>query len=73
MNSLKVGYIISVIDNDKNTSGVIIDIDSTSKNIIWSHPNNPPIKNSVAVLPEVNNYSISECLGICSDYIKNYV
>lgn len=34
MNSLKVGYIISVIDNDKNTSGVIIDIDSTSKNII---------------------------------------
>ncbi len=34
MNSLKVGYIINVTDNNRETSGVIIDIDSTKKNII---------------------------------------
>ena len=34
MNSLKVGYIINVTDNNTNTSGVIIDINSTNKNII---------------------------------------
>ena len=44
----------------------------TSKNVIWSHPNNVPIKNSIAVMPEVNSYDVSECSGVCSDYIKNY-
>ena len=44
----------------------------TSKNVIWSHPNNAPIKNSIAVMPEVNSYDVSECSGVCSDYIKNY-
>lgn len=44
----------------------------TSKNVIWSHPNNAPIKNSIAVMPEVNSYDVSGCSGVCSDYIKNY-
>jgi hypothetical protein len=61
-NGQKVNYFWH--ENDKVTL--------TSKNIIWSHPNDFPIKNSIAVLPEVNNYNVSECLGVCSDYIKNY-
>jgi hypothetical protein len=44
----------------------------TSKNFIWTYPNKQPIKNSISVLPELNNDDISQCIGICSDYIKNY-
>lgn len=44
----------------------------TSLNYIWVYPGNQPIKNSIAVLPELNNDDVSQCVGICSDYIKNY-
>ena len=44
----------------------------TSKNYIWAYPGKQPIKNSVAVMPEINNDGISQCLGVCSDYIQNY-
>lgn len=44
----------------------------TSKNYIWAYPGKQPIKNSIAVMPEIYNDNISECKGICSDYIKNY-
>ena len=44
----------------------------TSKNFIWAHPNKQPIKNSIAVLPELNNEDITQCIGVCSDYAKNY-
>jgi hypothetical protein len=44
----------------------------TSLNHIWAYPGNQPIKNSIAVMPEINNDSVQECKGICSDYIKNY-
>ena len=44
----------------------------TSRGIIWAYPGNQPIKNSIAVLPELNNDNINKCLGICSDYILNY-
>lgn len=44
----------------------------TSKGFIWAYPGNQPIKNSIAVLPEINNDSINFCVGICSDYIKKY-
>ena len=44
----------------------------TSKNYIWAYPGNQPIKNSIAVLPEWKNDDISNCRGICSDYIQNY-
>jgi len=44
----------------------------TSQNHIWAYPGKQPIKNSIAVMPEINNDDISQCLGICSDYIKKY-
>ena len=44
----------------------------TSKGYIWVYPGKQPIKNSIAVLPEINNDNTSQCLGICSDYIHNY-
>jgi hypothetical protein len=44
----------------------------TSKKYIWVYPGKQPIKNSISVLPEINNDNISECIGVCSDYIVNY-
>lgn len=44
----------------------------TSHKYIWAYPNKQPIKNSIAVMPELNNDDISKCLGVCSDYIKRY-
>ena len=31
-----------------------------------------PIKNSIAVMPEIYNDIIKQCHGICSDYVRNY-
>lgn len=44
----------------------------TSKKFIWAYPGKQPIKNSISVLPELNNDDISECIGVCSDFILNY-
>ena len=44
----------------------------TSHNHIWAYPGKQPIKGSIAVMPEINKDSISECMGVCSDYIQNY-
>ena len=44
----------------------------TSKGYIWAYPGKQPIKTSIAVIPEIYNDDISQCLGICSDYIQNY-
>ena len=44
----------------------------TSKNQIWAYPGKQPIKNSISVMPEINNDDISTCIGICSDYILKY-
>lgn len=44
----------------------------TSKRYIWAHPGKQPLKNSIAVLPELYNDTVEECLGVCSDYIQNY-
>ena len=44
----------------------------TSKQYIWAYPGKQPIKDSIAVMPEISNDNISNCMGICSDYIKNY-
>ena len=44
----------------------------TSKGYIWAYPGKQPIKNSISVMPELFNDNISQCLGICSDYIQNY-
>jgi len=44
----------------------------TSLNHIWAYPGKQPILNSIAVMPEINDDDVNECLGICSDYIKKY-
>jgi hypothetical protein len=44
----------------------------TSKKYIWAYPGKQPIKNSIAVMPEIMNDDVSKCVGICSDFIKEY-
>jgi hypothetical protein len=44
----------------------------TSKKYLWAYPGKQPILGSIAVMPEINKDNISMCIGICSDYIKNY-
>jgi hypothetical protein len=44
----------------------------TSKNYIWAYPGKQPIKNSIAVMPELHDDDTSNCKGICSDYIEKY-
>lgn len=49
------------------------DIALTSNNILWTFPGKKLTKQSIAVLPETtNNWDLSECLGVCSDFIKKY-
>jgi hypothetical protein len=44
----------------------------TSYGYMWVYPGKQPVKNSIAVMPEIHNDDISECRGICSDYIYRY-
>jgi len=44
----------------------------TSNGWMWVYPGKQPIKGSIAVMPEIYNDDVSECEGICSDYIKKY-
>lgn len=45
----------------------------TSKNIIWVYPKIKLLKNSIAVLPELDkNQDLTMCCGICSDFISDY-
>ena len=45
----------------------------TSRGVIWTFPNKKLMPNSVCVMPEHGyNGNLDECLGICSDYIKEY-
>jgi hypothetical protein len=44
----------------------------TSKNYIWAYPGKQPIKNSIAVMPELYRDDVSLCKGICSDFINKY-
>ncbi len=48
------------------------DITLTSSSYIWAYPGKQPIKGSIAVMPELNDDDITQCLGICSDFISNY-
>tara|TARA_R110000737_G_C14539729_1_gene478795 strand:- start:12 stop:437 length:426 start_codon:yes stop_codon:yes gene_type:complete len=49
------------------------DITLTSKGYIWAYPGKQPIKNSIAVLPEIYNDNLDKCIGICSDNIQEYI
>lgn len=44
----------------------------TSKKYIWVYPGNQPIKNSIAVMPEIFGDDCTDCLGICSDFVERY-
>ena len=44
----------------------------TSLNYIWAFPNKQPIKNSIAVMPELCNDDVSSAIGVCSDFVEKY-
>lgn len=44
----------------------------TSKGFIWVYPGKQPIANSIAVMPELNNDDVSNCLTVCSDEPYRY-
>jgi hypothetical protein len=44
----------------------------TSMLYIWAYPGKQPIKGSIAVMPEINDDDITQCEGICSDYVIGY-
>jgi len=44
----------------------------TSKNYIWAYPGKQPIVGSIAVMPEIFNDDVYNCLGVCSDFIQDY-
>lgn len=45
----------------------------TSKGYLWVYPGKQPIKNSISVLPELNDDDITQSIGVCSDFIKKYI
>ena len=60
-----------VVDTLSSDEDVVL----TSKKDVWIFPGKLIIKNSIVVLLETVNYSISELKiskGICSDYIGRY-
>jgi hypothetical protein len=44
----------------------------TSHNHIWAYPGKQPIRNSIAVMPEIYKDDTAHCIGICSDYVQQY-
>jgi hypothetical protein len=44
----------------------------TSFGNMWVYPGKQPVRRSIAVMPEIYNDDVSQCLGICSDFIQNY-
>jgi len=60
------GYDINYFWHEEDT------ITLTSKNHIWAYPGKQPIKDSIAVLPEIFNDDVTYSLGVCSDYIEKY-
>lgn len=45
----------------------------TSHNWLWAYPDKQLILGSIAVIPELKNDNLDKCIGICSDFIKNYI
>jgi len=60
------GYDINFFWHENDT------VTLTSKGYIWAYPGKQPIKNSIAVLPELKKDDIRLVKGICSDYILKY-
>jgi hypothetical protein len=54
----------------------IDDVVLTSNNLLWTYPGKKLTKNSICVLPEIDDKNLIEfkdCYGICTDYIYNYL
>lgn len=48
----------------------------TNNCLIWTYPGHPLTDRSICVMPEKSDYEkkeVDKCVGICSDYIKEYV
>lgn len=52
----------------------IDDYTITSSGYIWCYPGKKIAKNSICVMPEINNYNINYTIpyGICTDYVIKY-
>lgn len=48
------------------------DVTLTSKSYIWAYPGKQPIRNSIAVMPEIFEDNTSDCLGVCTDFPIRY-
>ena len=48
------------------------DVTLTSNGFIWTYPGKKLTKNSICVLPELNEITKFNCAGVCSDYISDY-
>lgn len=49
------------------------DVTITSKGFFWTYPGKELTKNSIAVLPEIQEFeNIYNAIGICSDFIEKY-
>jgi len=44
----------------------------TSKEYIWVYPGKQPVKGSIAVMPELHNDIVDQCIGICTDFPYEY-
>lgn len=44
----------------------------TSQNYIWANIGQQPLQGSIAVMPEILNDDLSECIGVCSDVVIKY-
>jgi hypothetical protein len=42
----------------------------TSKGYWWVYPGKQPMTGSIAVMPELYNDDVSQCIGVCSDYLE---
>ena len=61
------GYPVNYFWHENDT------ITLTSLNHIWAFPNKQPIKNSIAVMPELHNDDVSSAMGVCSDFVEKYI
>ena len=48
------------------------DVTLTSHGYLWTYPDKQLTEMSICVLPEIQKVDITNCIGICSDYIENY-
>lgn len=44
----------------------------TSRGYIWAYPGEQPMTQSIAVMPEYYNDDVTQCIGVCSDYVVKY-